>query len=140
MAKQSQSGAVVDLAGLARATAEQGAVWAYGGADLNVNLVVFEVGRGVSEHLNAEVDVLLVGLLGAGTVTVDGETHELRVGQALVVPKGRRRAIVAGADRFAYLTCHRRRGGLQPATRATSSPELGAGLESSQGEGTERSV
>jgi quercetin dioxygenase-like cupin family protein len=105
----------VDLAGLVRSTGARGPIWTYQGEDLNVNLLVFAAGGGMAEHVNAEVDVLLVGVAGEGAVEIDGRRHALRAGQALVVPKGARRAIRALGDRFAYLTCHRRRAGLWPA-------------------------
>jgi quercetin dioxygenase-like cupin family protein len=73
----------------------------------------------VDEHLNDELDVLLVGIAGAGVVTIDGQPHPLAAGQAVMVPKGARRSIRAYAERFAYLTCHRRRAGLWP-TRGTT--------------------
>lgn len=111
------AGAVLDLAALAGASALAGVIWAGGGADLNVNLVRFAAGEGVGEHVNSEVDVLLVGIAGAGVVAVDGRRCPLGAGQALIIPKGARRAIAAGGGPFAYLTCHRRRGPLRPAGR-----------------------
>jgi hypothetical protein len=66
------------------------------------------------EHVNSEVDVVLVGIAGDGLVEVDGMAHLLRSGQAVIIPKGVRRAIRSTSGRFAYLTCHRRRTGLWP--------------------------
>ena len=106
---------VIDLIERAAASATPGAAWAYQGADLNANLLVFDDGDGVAEHVNAEVDVLVVVLAGAGVVEVDGRALAVRAGQALVVPKGTRRALRADGGRFAYLTCHRRRASLWPA-------------------------
>ena len=77
--------------------------------DLNANLVSFPPGEGVGEHVNGELDVLIVGVAGAGTVVVDGVAHELRPGAAILVPRGARRATRAGSERFSYLTVHRRR-------------------------------
>ena len=91
-----------------------GTAWAYGGTDLNANLLVFTAGEGVATHINTEVDVLLLGIFGEGVVTVDGEGHRVGAGQALVIAKGTQRAIRAVSDPFAYLTCHRRRAGLWP--------------------------
>lgn len=105
---------VVDLAALARLHTVRQPVWAYGGDDLNVNLLVFEGDEGVVEHMNTEVDVLLVGIAGEGVVAVEGTDHPVRAGQALVIPKGGRRAIRSAGRGFTYLTCHRRRGGLWP--------------------------
>jgi quercetin dioxygenase-like cupin family protein len=36
--------------------------------DLNANLVRFEAGGGVGEHINDEVDVIFVGVSGTGSV------------------------------------------------------------------------
>ena len=105
---------VVELAALARAATGPGAAWTHQSEDLNVNLLVFASGEGVAEHVNTEVDVLLVGIAGAGAVTIDGTRQVLRAGHALVIPKGANRAIQSQSDPFAYLTCHRRRGGLWP--------------------------
>ena len=81
--------------------------------DLNANLVRFDVGGGVEEHVNDEVDVLFVGAAGSGTVRVDGEEHALSAGTLVFVPRGARRSTGATSDGFAYLTVHRRRGPLR---------------------------
>lgn len=106
-----------DLAGFARSASSQGAAWTHQSEDLNANLLVFGVGEGVAQHVNGDVDVLLVGIAGEGAVDIDGTRHTLRTGQALVIPKGARRATQGVSDRFAYLTCHRRRPGLLPTKR-----------------------
>ena len=105
--------AVVDLAALA-AAGGRGPLWTHQSADLNVNLVVLEAPATIAESMNSEVDVLLVGIAGEGTVEVDGRPLALRAGQALIVPRGARRAIHSTRGRFVYLTCHRRRAGLSP--------------------------
>jgi quercetin dioxygenase-like cupin family protein len=104
----------VDLAALARSATAPGTVWTHQSADLNVNLLVFASDQGVAEHINTEVDVLLVGIAGAGAVTVDGTCQILRAGQALVISKNARRSTKGVSAPFAYLTCHRRRAGLRP--------------------------
>lgn len=104
---------IVHLNALAR-DGNPGTVWAYGGADLNANLLVLREGEEIAAHVNEAVDVLLIGFVGAGTVTVDEGTYCMAAGDALVIPKGTRRSICADATRFAYLTCHRRRAGLWP--------------------------
>ncbi len=118
---------VVDLAALARASAASGTLWTYGGDDLNANLVLLTAGEVIAPHVNAEVDVLLVGILGQGVVEVDDQRHALAAGQALVVPRGARRAIASSGDRFAYLTCHRRRAGLWPTGLPRPTGEPGQG-------------
>jgi quercetin dioxygenase-like cupin family protein len=113
-----------DLATLAAAstsaTAATGPIWSLASADLNLNLLHFTAGDGVPDHVNAEVDV--AGLVIAGTVTVeiDGRAEALRPGCLFFIPKGARRAIRAGSDDFAYLTCHRRRAGLMPERKGRS--------------------
>jgi mannose-6-phosphate isomerase-like protein (cupin superfamily) len=107
-------GPMVDLAALVGAATAPGAIWTRQSEDLNVNLLSFASDEGVAEHVNDEVDVLLVGIAGAGAVTVDGERQILSAGHAMVIPKGARRSTHGVGAPFAYLTCHRRRGGLRP--------------------------
>jgi mannose-6-phosphate isomerase-like protein (cupin superfamily) len=104
----------VDLAAVLERARGDGAVWTADSADLQVNLVRWSAGRGVAEHLNGEVDVLLVGVAGEAIVSVDGSECRLRPGSLCLVPKGARRSIRAGSEAVAYLTCHRRRAGLMP--------------------------
>jgi quercetin dioxygenase-like cupin family protein len=67
----------------------------------------------VGEHVNAELDVLLVGVRGRGEVLVDGRALALGPGDLVLVPRGARRGTRATTERFAYLTVHRRRQGLR---------------------------
>jgi quercetin dioxygenase-like cupin family protein len=111
--------AIADLGTLAGLTDDRIPVWTHEGRDLDVNLIVFANGGGVGEHVNNEVDVLLIGIDGDGWVEIDGTRWALSPLHAAIVPRGSRRS--TGSDgRFAYLTCHRRRGGLwpRPARRA----------------------
>ena len=104
-----------DLIATATAATRSGPAWTGVSDDLNVNLLVFQPDEGVAEHVNAEVDVLVIGIRGAGTLTIEGIEHPVRAGSALLIPKGARRGTRAGHDEaFAYLTCHRRRAGLWP--------------------------
>ena len=82
----------------------EGVVWALGaGGDLNANLVRFSAGRGVGEHVNGEVDVIIVGVSGSGCVEVDGEEHappfSLLVGVHLPTSPGRRPQSKTGRSR-----------------------------------------
>jgi quercetin dioxygenase-like cupin family protein len=96
------------------ATGRAGVIWTLReGADLNANLVRFEGGRGVGEHVNDEVDVLVVGISGSGTVSVDGEAYPVSNGTVVLVPRGAARSTRAASEGFAYLSLHRRRGPLQ---------------------------
>ena len=91
-----------------------GVIWALeGSGDLNANLVRFDAGGGVGEHVNDEVDVIFVGVAGSGIARVDGEEHALSAGTLVVAPWGARRSTGAYSDGFAYLTVHRRRGPLR---------------------------
>ena len=83
-------------------------------ADLNINLLVLGAAETIEEHVNSEVDVLIVAIAGQGEIAVDDQRFPLIAGQALVIAKGARRSIRPVSDRFAYLTCHRTRAGLWP--------------------------
>ena len=90
-----------------------GPLWGMASADLNATLLSWPPGHEVPEHINAELDVLVVVLTGRGVVMIDGRAHELGPGSAILVPQGARRRIVAGAGGMRYLSIHRRRGPLQ---------------------------
>jgi quercetin dioxygenase-like cupin family protein len=91
-----------------------GVIWALeGSGDLNANLVRFDAGGGVGEHVNEEVDVIFVGVAGSGSVRVEGEEHRLTAGTLVFAPSGVGRSTSASSDGFAYLTVHRRRGPLR---------------------------
>src|ERR671914_2646319 len=91
-----------------------GVIWALErSGDLNANLVRFDAGGGVGEHVNEEVDVLFVGVAGSGSVCVSGEEHPLGAGKLVFVPRSVRRSTSALSDGFAYLTVHRRPGPLR---------------------------
>jgi quercetin dioxygenase-like cupin family protein len=99
---------------LAAAGGHAGVIWTLEyGDDLNVNLVRFDTGGGVKEHVNDEVDVLFVGVAGSGSVRVEGEDYVLFAGTLVFAPRGSRRSTGASSDGFAYLTVHRRRGPLR---------------------------
>ena len=95
------------------AAAARGPVWGAASADLNATLLEWPPGQGPAEHVNEERDVLYVVLSGSATLTVDGEARGLGAGEATIVDKGARRALVAGSDGVRYLTAHVRRGGLE---------------------------
>ncbi len=107
----------VDLLELARSATGRGAIWSMVSADLNVNLVRFGPGEGVEEHVNTEVDVLLIGVAGSGVVTINGVSHDLPAGNRCSSRQGANRSTRAGDTGFAYLTCHKRRSGLMPTVR-----------------------
>ena len=104
----------VDVAAVTAADGAQGALWSRETADLDVNVVAFPAGAGVADHVNGEVDVLVVVVAGEGRAVVGGDVHPLVPGVALVIPKGAPRSIHCTTGRLVYLTCHRRRAGLTP--------------------------
>lgn len=104
----------VDL--LARACI--GPLWGIASTDLNATLLAWPAGHVVAEHVNAELDVLVVVLAVRGSATVDDTTHDLATGRALLIPRGARRRIRAGAAGLRYVSVHRRRGPLQIAPAA----------------------
>ena len=66
----------------------------------------------IDEHVNDDVDVLIVGWDGTAVLTLDEGSTTIRRGVVALIPRGRRRTIRAGKDGAAYLTVHRRRGPL----------------------------
>ena len=109
MTDQHAARAVVDL------LAEQGSgpVWGMASADLNATLLAWPPGHEVAEHVNTEVDVLLIVLEGGGLVVVDQLEHALAPGHAVLIAQGSTRTIHAGTAGLRYLSVHRRRGPLQ---------------------------
>lgn len=105
---------VQDLPRLARLAMGMKPVWSHQGEDLNLNLISCTAGQGVGRHLNAEVDVVMIGIDGDGSVELNGVWHALGPGHIVIVPKGAQRATRCNGDHFAYLTCHRSRPGLWP--------------------------
>lgn len=95
------------------AVGTRGPVWGLESVDLNATLLAWPPGEGPPEHVNDERDVLILVVAGSGRLLVDGDSAELRAGLLVVVPRGARRRIEAGADGIRYVTVHRRRGGLQ---------------------------
>jgi mannose-6-phosphate isomerase-like protein (cupin superfamily) len=96
-----------------------GPVWGAASEDLNATLLAWSVGGGPPERVNDERDVLIFAAEGSATVTVDGEERQLAAGEGLIVGKGRRRKITAGAGGVRYLSVHLRRPPLEilPANR-----------------------
>lgn len=91
-----------------------GPQWAHECEDLDVTLLSWEPGKSIAEHINSEVDVVLIGLTGEGTVTIDGALHQLRSSALILIPKGCQRGMQNGDERWSYLSIHRRRRGLMP--------------------------
>ena len=69
------------------------------------------------ETVNDERDVLVFIHEGSLLFTLNGVERELAAGDVVIVAKGMRRRLTAGPEGVRYLTVHRRRGGLQIASR-----------------------
>ena len=91
----------------------RGPVWGDATEDLNLTVLVWPPGEGPPEHVNDELDVVIVVVQGSGSVCLDGVHRDVRPGHAVVIPRGVTRSLSAGPDGLRYLSLHRRRGGLQ---------------------------
>ena len=87
-------------------------MWGAESEELNATLLEWPAGEGPGETVS-KLDVVYAVVAGSITLTVDGAARELHAGEAAIVPKDVRRAVVAGPDGARYLTAHRRRGLLQ---------------------------
>lgn len=98
---------------VAQAT-HDGPIWSHTSEQLNLNLLRFKRGDGIPPHRNTDLDVVIVGVVGVGIVTLDETRQRIAPGSMVVIPRGAERAITAESDDFAYLSCHQRRAALQP--------------------------
>jgi quercetin dioxygenase-like cupin family protein len=105
---------IIDIAAALRGAGNDGPIWSVNSEQLNVNLLRLPPGDRIAEHVNDQVDVVIVVFEGTGELMVDGAAYPLRAGRALVVPRGARRGMRCTAGPLVYLTCHRRRPGLMP--------------------------
>ena len=81
---------------------------------LQANLVRLGPGEHIEMHTEAQLDVLLVVVDGAGTLTADGVAADVAAPAVVVLPAGTRRAVVAGPTGLADVTAHQRRTGMTP--------------------------
>ena len=98
-----------DLQSLASRADSPGPQWGLESEDLNATLLSWRKDQGVGEHVNQEVDVLMIGVEGEGLVAIDSQTSSLTAGKALLIPKGSTRSVTAVSEVFAYLNVHKRR-------------------------------
>lgn len=98
-----------DLAHLAAIAESSGVQWSYECEDLDCTLLSWRQGEGVPEHLNREVDVLVIGLGGEGRLVLDGVPSVVGQGQAVLLPKNTVRSLTAVSERFTHLNVHKRR-------------------------------
>ena len=100
---------VVDLGAVADDD-EGGGVWKLPhGGDLDATLVRLTPEAVPDEHVEHELDVLVVVLVGAGQLVLDTEVRPLRRDVLALIPRGARRRIDPGPTGLVYLSVHRRR-------------------------------
>ena len=85
-----------------------GLLWGITREGLTASLIGWGPGQGLEEHSDDERDVLMIAIEGSGTVVVDGREHPLVTDRAVVIEKGARREITAGADGLRYLSVRHR--------------------------------
>jgi quercetin dioxygenase-like cupin family protein len=123
---------MTDLSTVLRSAEGDGVHWTLETpSELNVNLVHLDPGHAIGEHVNAEVDVVIVVLAGRGQLTVDGHGTELAPHVVACVPKRSCRGVrAAEGEGLDYLSIHRRRGplGIGPAQDEGGDPACWAHL------------
>ncbi|GAB3574577.1 hypothetical protein GCM10027445_35660 [Amycolatopsis endophytica] len=82
------------------------------GRQLDANLVQLRPGETIGTHAEPDLDVLLVVVTGAGTLTTGDGAVEAGPGTLVWLAHGRARSVEAGPDGLTYLTVHRRRPGM----------------------------
>ncbi|MEU6237824.1 hypothetical protein [Kitasatospora sp. NPDC047058] len=100
---------------LREAAADQaGALWRLTGTErqLDANVVRLKPEASVADHVEPELDVLVLGIAGRGTLRCGDTTHALEPGALRLLPRGATRGVAAGPEGVVYLTVHRRRPGL----------------------------
>jgi quercetin dioxygenase-like cupin family protein len=108
---------LLELPALSQGVGDSGPQWSHESTDLDLTLLRWRLGQQVIAHANDEVDVLLIGVSGAGEVIVNSDVYQLTSGQALLIPKGSERSMRCTAEHWSYLSVHRRRRGLWPTVR-----------------------
>lgn len=105
---------VLDTHEAARAVGDpdtRGAAWRLDPVDreLDANLVALPPGESIGEHVGADVDALIHVVAGTGTLRTEGDDVLLSPGALVYLPRGSRRAILAGSGGLRYLSVHRRK-------------------------------
>jgi uncharacterized protein (DUF2249 family)/quercetin dioxygenase-like cupin family protein len=88
-----------------------GAVWSLPmrRRDLDANIIRLRPEAGIDSHTGPDLDVLILGLAGAGRVLTETDPLELGPGTLMWLPRGSRRGFTAGPEGLSYLTMHQRR-------------------------------
>ncbi|MFJ7906745.1 cupin domain-containing protein [Kitasatospora sp. NPDC096204] len=104
----------VHLDDLLRDATGTGALWRLTGTErqLDANVVRLRPGASVADHVEPDLDVLVLGVEGEGTLRCEGVAYDLRPGDLRMLPHGAARGVAAGPEGVVYLTVHRRRPGM----------------------------
>lgn len=103
---------LINLRHLLQTATGQGPQFGHESEDLDLTLLHWKRGHRIAEHVNNEVDVIMIVLDGAGIAKLNGETNTLKKWDILLIPKGTPREILATGE-FSYLNIHTRRRKLQ---------------------------
>jgi quercetin dioxygenase-like cupin family protein len=88
-----------------------GVVWSLPhGGGLDANIVRLAARDTIGEHVNDQLDVLVVVWSGSGELVVDDRRVPLRPGTIAHVDRGARRSICAEGEGLVYLSAHPSRG------------------------------
>lgn len=77
--------------------------------DLDSNIIRLRAGADIHPHIGPDLDVLILGLAGAGRVLTETDPLELRAGILVWLPRSSRRGFIAGPEGLSYLTVHQAR-------------------------------
>ena len=88
-----------------------GVLWGLDSPQLNANFATINGGDSIAEHVNTEVDVLVLVVSGSGHLTIEGSVTELTADSVALIPRGTRRSI-GSTSGMAYYSIHARRDGL----------------------------
>jgi hypothetical protein len=111
--------AVVDL----MAFFGRGPLWGTETADLNATLLLWSANEGPPEHVNAELDVLMLVLAGSATVAINGDPCAMQAGESIALKERDSRGIEAGPDGVRYLFVCGRRAPYRSAVASRAAPD-----------------
>ncbi|MCH1884013.1 cupin domain-containing protein [Agrococcus sp. ARC_14] len=98
---------------------ERGAVWrlAEPTRHLDANVIAVPPHASIDPHAGPSEDVLWHVIAGSGTLATDDGDVALSPGAIVWLPRGSKRAVIAGDAGLRYLSVHRRKSGLQIGSR-----------------------
>jgi quercetin dioxygenase-like cupin family protein len=76
-----------------------------GAANQSLAEASLSAGQSTERHYHAESEEIYVFLEGGGEMEVEGETREVGIGEAVLIPPGAWHRITAGPDGARFLCC-----------------------------------